>query len=173
MREASAAARSSVTGWRQSGAMQAIQTEAQYAFIRDRVRDWQAGGYQVELLTMREARTIEPEINPALLGAMYTPLRGQADPKMATRAFAAAAAVGAPAASRLRLRSLPRLPICPVAATIASLGYDVSHPPRRAVRALVLCKLCSSSPRPKEPSALCAAFTEMPSGCGVHGVRAY
>ena len=30
----------------------------------------------------------------------------------------------------------------------------------------LLCKLCSSSPRPKEPSALCAAFTEMPSGCG-------
>lgn len=77
--------------FRQSGAMQAIQTEAQYAFTRDRVLALQADGYQVELLTMREARSIEPEINPALLGVMYTPLRGQADPKLATQAFARAA----------------------------------------------------------------------------------
>ncbi len=77
--------------WRQSGAIQAIQTEAQYTFIRDRIRTLQADGYQAELLTIREARSIEPEINPALLGVMYMPLRGQADPKMTTQAFGAAA----------------------------------------------------------------------------------
>src|SRR4029450_2959359 len=38
------------------------------------------------------ARNIEPELNPALLGCMYMPLRAQADPKQATRALAAAAA---------------------------------------------------------------------------------
>lgn len=77
--------------WRQSGAMQAIHTEVQYAFIRDRVQALQADGYRAELLTMREARSIEPEINPTLLGVMYMPLRGQADPKIATQAFALAA----------------------------------------------------------------------------------
>ena len=35
---------------------------------------------------------MEPEANPALLGFMYTPLRAQADPVKATRAFADAAA---------------------------------------------------------------------------------
>lgn len=77
--------------FRQSGALQVIQTEAQYAFMRDWVLALQADGYQVELLSMREARSIEPEINPALLGVMYMPLRGQADPKIATQAFAQAA----------------------------------------------------------------------------------
>jgi len=77
--------------FRQSGALQAIQTEAQYAFMRDRVLALQADGYTVELLSMREARSIEPEINPTLLGVMYVPLRGQADPKVATQAFAQAA----------------------------------------------------------------------------------
>ncbi len=77
--------------FRQSGALQVIQTEAQYAFTRDRVLALQAEGYQVELMSMREARSIEPEINPALLGVMYMPLRGQADPKVATQAFGRAA----------------------------------------------------------------------------------
>jgi sarcosine oxidase, subunit beta len=77
--------------FRRSGALQAIHTEAQYAFIRDRVLDLRAHGYSVELLTAREARSIEPEASPALLGYMYMPLRAQADPKKATRAFAAAA----------------------------------------------------------------------------------
>jgi sarcosine oxidase subunit beta len=47
-----------------------------------------ANGHAVELLTIREARGLEPELSPALLGAMYSPLRSQADPVKATRAFA-------------------------------------------------------------------------------------
>ncbi|ETX02335.1 MAG: hypothetical protein ETSY1_03945 [Candidatus Entotheonella factor] len=77
--------------FRQSGALQVIQTEAQDTFTRNQVLALRADGYQVELLSMREARSIEPEINPALLGVMYVPLRGQADPKVATQAFAQAA----------------------------------------------------------------------------------
>ncbi len=77
--------------FRQSGALQVIQTEAQYDFTRDHALALQADGYQVELLSMREARSIEPELNPALLEVMYMPLRGQADPKVATQAFAQAA----------------------------------------------------------------------------------
>src|SRR5207245_9863069 len=41
--------------------------------------------------TTPSGRAIEPELNPDFLGCMYMPLRAQADPKKATRAFAAAA----------------------------------------------------------------------------------
>ena len=78
--------------FRQSGSLQAIHTEAQYAYTRDRVQHLRAHGHSVELLTSREARGLEPELNPALLGCMYMPLRAQADPKHTTRALAAAAA---------------------------------------------------------------------------------
>jgi sarcosine oxidase subunit beta len=78
--------------FRQSGCLQAIHTEAQYMYIRDRVQHLQAHGHSVELLSSREARNIEPAFNPALLGCLYMPLRAQADPKPATRALAAAAA---------------------------------------------------------------------------------
>lgn len=78
--------------FRASGALQAIQSEAQYEFIRDRVLLLRSQGYSVELLTTREARSIEPEVNPELLGFMYLPYRAQADPSKATRAFASAAA---------------------------------------------------------------------------------
>src|SRR4029434_5920064 len=78
--------------FRQSGCLQAIHTEAQYVYTSDRVQHLRAHGYSVELLPSREARNIEPELNPALLGCMYMPLRAQADPKQATRALAAAAA---------------------------------------------------------------------------------
>jgi len=72
--------------------LQAIHTEAQYAYTRDRVQHLRAHGHSVELLTSREARGLEPELNPALLGCMYMPLRAQADPKHTTGALAAAAA---------------------------------------------------------------------------------
>ena len=78
--------------FRQSGSLTAIHTPEQYEYMRDRVLDMRSRGFEVELLTAREARAMEPEANPALLGFMYTPLRAQADPVKATRAFADAAA---------------------------------------------------------------------------------
>ena len=77
--------------FRASGGLQAIQTCEQYEFARDRVLSLKSRGYVAELLAVNEARAIEPELNPALRGAMYFPLRGQADPVKATRAFADAA----------------------------------------------------------------------------------
>ena len=74
--------------FRRSGAMQAIHTPEQYEYTRDRVAALRSRGHAVELLTIREARSLEPEMSPALLGAMYSPLRSQADPVKATRAFA-------------------------------------------------------------------------------------
>ena len=77
--------------FRASGGLQAIQTEEQYVYARDRVLALKSRGYTLELLTTDEACGIEPELSPDLYGAMHFPLRGQADPRKATRAFADAA----------------------------------------------------------------------------------
>ena len=77
--------------FRQSGSLTAIHTPDQYGYIRDHVHSMRARGFDLALLTPREARAIEPEINPNLPGYMHTPLRAQADPVKGTRAFAAAA----------------------------------------------------------------------------------
>jgi len=73
--------------FRQSGALQAIQTTEHADFVRDRVATLRAQGYEVELLGTREARSLEPALNPFLLGAMYSPRRSQADPVLATQAW--------------------------------------------------------------------------------------
>lgn len=73
---------------RRSGSMSAIRTPAQLAFAKERVESIRARGQSIELLTIREARSLEPAMSPALLGAVYSPLRSQADPERATRAFA-------------------------------------------------------------------------------------
>ncbi len=77
--------------FRQSGGLQVIQTRHQYEYARDRAINLKSRGYTADLLSPDEARAIEPGLNPEVLGAMYFPLRGQADPVKATRAFADAA----------------------------------------------------------------------------------
>ena len=77
--------------FRASGALQAIQTAEQYEYARDHVVAMKSQGYTIELLTTKEARSIEPELSPELYGAIQMPVRGQADPVKATRAFASAA----------------------------------------------------------------------------------
>lgn len=77
--------------FRASGGLQAIQTAEQYNYARDRVLSLKSRGYSAELLSIAEARGIEPELGPELYGAMYFPWRGQADPQKATRSLAAAA----------------------------------------------------------------------------------
>ena len=77
--------------FRQSGALQAIQTTEQYEYSRDNVLSLKSRGHTVELLTIHEARSIEPALNPELKGVVHFPLRAQADPVKATRAFADAA----------------------------------------------------------------------------------
>jgi sarcosine oxidase subunit beta len=77
--------------FRQTGSLTGIHTEDQYNQLEDRVLWQRSNGYDGELLTPREARAIEPELNPGLLGCVYLPGRGQADPVKSTRAFAHAA----------------------------------------------------------------------------------
>ena len=96
--------------FRASGALQAIQTTEQYEYARDHVLSLKSRGYSVKLLTVNEARSIEPELNPELAGAVYFPLRAQADPEKATRAFAAAAAhLGAQVLTGLEVTGITRL----------------------------------------------------------------
>ena len=78
--------------FRASGGLQVIQNAEQYAYARDRALALQSRGYTAELLDINAARSIEPELNPQLAGALYFPWRGQADPRQATRALASAAA---------------------------------------------------------------------------------
>jgi sarcosine oxidase, subunit beta len=74
--------------FRRSGGLQAIRTAEEYEWERERVEMLRKRGQVAELLTSREARSIEPGLSPALLGALYAPRRGQADPVRATQAFA-------------------------------------------------------------------------------------
>ena len=77
--------------FRLSGTLTGIHTEEQYSFLEDRVRSQRSNGYDGELLSPKEAGAIEPEVNLNLLGYMYVPGRGQADPVKSTTAFARAA----------------------------------------------------------------------------------
>ena len=74
--------------FRRSGGLQAICTAEEYEWERERVEMLGKRGQVAELLTPREARSIEPGLSPALLGALCAPRRGQADPVRATHAFA-------------------------------------------------------------------------------------
>ncbi len=77
--------------FRLSGSLTGIHTEEQYEYAQDRMLSLKSNGYDSELLTPREAHAIEPEVNLDLLGYLYTPRRGQADPVKSTQAFAHAA----------------------------------------------------------------------------------
>ena len=77
--------------FRQSGSLTAIQSAEQHHYMRERVAEMRGRGLSAEIITARQARAMEPEINPNLPGCMFTPLRAQADPVKATRAFASAA----------------------------------------------------------------------------------
>ena len=75
----------------QSGSLQAIQTAEQHAFAQQEVHDLAAAGHQVELLSARDARSIEPELSPHILGCLYYPHGGNANPVKTVQALASLA----------------------------------------------------------------------------------
>jgi sarcosine oxidase subunit beta len=77
--------------FRQGGSLQAIQTEEEYAFARQEVRELLARGHQVELLDGRDARSIEPALSPRILGCLYYPHGGNAHPVKTVLALASLA----------------------------------------------------------------------------------
>lgn len=79
-------------GWeidyRQCGTLEVIMTEAQHELAKQMVADAQTKGLALHLLSNDEARWVEPGLSPAILGAVYAPLRGQADPMRSTQSLA-------------------------------------------------------------------------------------
>ncbi len=77
--------------FRQSGALKAMQTEEQLDFLQKEVQHLKSQGYNLEILTTRDAQSIEPELSQELPGCLHYPLGGSANPVKTTRAFASAA----------------------------------------------------------------------------------
>lgn len=77
--------------FRQSGSFTAIHDEDQYTYAQNHVLESQKNGFDLKLLSSYEAKAMEPELNLELLGYVYSPTRGQADPLKTTRAFSQAA----------------------------------------------------------------------------------
>lgn len=77
--------------FRLSGTLQAVQTDEEFDYARNRVKTLTEQCYELALLTPREARAIEPEASPDIKGYVLVSQRGQADPVKATKAFASAA----------------------------------------------------------------------------------
>ncbi len=77
--------------FRQSGALKSIQTEEQLDLLQKEVAHLKSQGYSLEILTTRDAQSIEPELSSTLSGCLYYPLGGSANPVKTTRAFASAA----------------------------------------------------------------------------------
>lgn len=66
--------------FRQNGSLQAIQTEEEYTFARQEVRELLDGRHQVDLLDSRGALDIEPALDPRVQGCLYYPHGGNANP---------------------------------------------------------------------------------------------
>lgn len=77
--------------FQQSGGIKIIQTEQEYEFSRTFLLDLKSRGHYAELLTTKEARTIEPELSTQILGCVYYPLAASAHPVKVTRALASVA----------------------------------------------------------------------------------
>jgi sarcosine oxidase subunit beta len=70
---------------------QAIQTEEEYAFARQEVRELLVRGHQAELLNGRDARSIEPALSQRILGCLFYPHGGNANPVKTVLALASLA----------------------------------------------------------------------------------
>jgi glycine/D-amino acid oxidase-like deaminating enzyme len=77
--------------FRQSGSFTAVHNERQYTYAEQRVLEAQNNGFNLELISTYEARALEPELSPDILGYVYSHYRGQANPLKTTRAFGRAA----------------------------------------------------------------------------------
>jgi sarcosine oxidase, subunit beta len=77
--------------FRQSGALKAIQTEEQLDFLQKEAQDLNSKGYNLKILTIEDARAIEPELCVELSGSLFYPLGGHANPVKTTRVFASEA----------------------------------------------------------------------------------
>lgn len=75
----------------QSGGMIPIENEAQMAIMKPFIERQKSIGLNVELLSIAEARRIQPGFSPDLLAATYSPMDGRVNPMKLTFGFARAA----------------------------------------------------------------------------------
>jgi glycine/D-amino acid oxidase-like deaminating enzyme len=74
--------------FRQNGSLKLIQTEAEYIYCQQKVRELATAGYRVELLDSRTVRSVEPQLAPDVLGALHSAYGSNANPVLATQALA-------------------------------------------------------------------------------------
>jgi sarcosine oxidase, subunit beta len=77
--------------FQQSGALKAIQTEAQLEFLQKELHELHSKGHNLQIVTTRDAQSIEHELGSDLVACMYYPLGGSANPVKTTLAFASEA----------------------------------------------------------------------------------
>jgi glycine/D-amino acid oxidase-like deaminating enzyme len=77
--------------WTQHGIMAVADTEERMSYYRDWYEQTREFGIESQLLTTRDIRKLNPDMQGAWVGGIYTPGDGHAEPGLATQAFARAA----------------------------------------------------------------------------------
>ncbi|MEM7018175.1 MAG: FAD-binding oxidoreductase [Pseudomonadota bacterium] len=78
--------------WRMGGNLSIASTQTHMAAFEDYQRKAMAAGLETQLLTAEQTQAMLPGVNASVAGALYIDSDGQANPHLATRAFANAAA---------------------------------------------------------------------------------
>ena len=77
--------------YEQKGGLVIIETEAELDAMKQFVEKQKAYGVDITLLDRQETLKIEPALSPHITGATYSPIEGQVNPFLLTRAFLGAA----------------------------------------------------------------------------------
>jgi glycine oxidase len=79
-------------GYRASGVLKVARSTEDLTTLAERVATQRADGLRAELLDVKGALEVEPELNPGIAGAAYFPDDAQVDPPLLLRALVAAVA---------------------------------------------------------------------------------
>ena len=77
--------------WTQHGIMAVADSDERMGYYRDWYEQTREFGVESRLLTTRDVRELNPDMQGAWIGGIYTPNDGHAEPGLATKAFADAA----------------------------------------------------------------------------------
>lgn len=73
------------------GALQPIENETQWKILEENVKYQKKSGVDIHIISIKEARQLEPQLSEKLLGALYSPTGAKVNPFKLTFAFAHAA----------------------------------------------------------------------------------
>lgn len=71
----------------ETGGLIVIENEKELKVMEERVQKQTAGGLKVEILDIKEAQKIQPQLGDHLVGAVYCPIDGHVSPLKTTQAF--------------------------------------------------------------------------------------